>query len=284
MLTANDFFALPPDRISAEVETRFFGALKTGNATFKQTGAGRLAAVDAALVAALARSGARVDTVLDLGISSGVTTLEMIDALRLAGHAARTTGTDRLVGAALVDLPMQCRALVEPGGHVLQYEVLGRGLRPWRRRLDYVTGMAAVRGLVGLMLGRQAAARLRSGDGARQVALVSPRLARATGVTLVEDDVTTANPAFANGFDLIRAANILNRHYFAPDALARAIANVRSYLKGPGSWWLVVRTHGASDHRGTLFRLDDAGQLAVVERIGSGSEVEDLILATNRGS
>jgi len=76
----------------------------------------------------------------------------------------------------------------------------------------------------------------------------------------------------------VRAANLLNRHYFEPAALRDAVANAIAYLSGPGAWLLVLRTHGASDHRGTLFRMDDAMRLSVVDRYGTGSEVEDLVL------
>lgn len=277
MQTAATFFATPPERISALDEARFFGGLKTGNDTFKRTEPGRLAAIDAALLTTLAEAGARIDTVLDLGMSSGTTTAELTAALRGGGHAARMTGTDRSIAAYMVDLPMGCRALIEPGGHVLQYEILGRPLRPWRRRLDYVNGMAVVRGLANMALGRAAAEGPR--DPAREVALVSPRLRAVEAVSIVEDDITRTNPAFVGAFDLVRAANILNRHYFTPDDLAKGIANARRYMRGPGSWLLALRTHGLADHRGTLFRMNETGALAVVTRYGSGSEIEDLLLA-----
>lgn len=280
--TASAFFAADPATLTAREEALFFGRLKTGNATFKRTAHGRLRMIDEALVAQLDRAGARVDRVLDLGISSGITTVELAEALGLSGRSASVTGTDRSLEAFLVDLPMGCRALVEPNGHVLQYEVLGRAVRPWTRRLDYVTGMALARSLLNRMLGPVARARTAHRAIAASVALVSPRLSRSVGVELAEDDVTRSNPRFVGGFDLVRAANILNRHYFDADALERAVGNVKSYLRGPGAWLLVVRTLGATDHHGTLFRMNAAHGLDVVERWGQGSEVEALVLQSRQ--
>lgn len=277
MHCASSFFAAAPDRITASDEARFFGLLKTANDTFKRTEPARLAAVDAALVAALAKHGSRIGTALDLGISSGVTTLELMQALRKAGHDVEVTGTDRSVRARLVALPLGCHALVEPGGHVLQYEVMGHAIRPWTRRLDRWTGMAAVRALVEWRLREPAIARAATGEG-EEVALLTPRLRGSDAFRWQEDDITRRNPDFAGRFDLVRAANLLNRHYFEPGALGDAVANTIAYLSGPGAWLLVLRTHGTSDHRGTLFRMNAAGRLAVVDRYGPGSEVEDLVM------
>jgi len=277
MHCASAFFSAAPEDITASDEARFFGLLKTANNTFKRTEPCRLAKIDAALVATLAKHGGRIDTVLDLGISSGVTTLELMAALREAGHRAEVTGTDRSVRARLVALPFGCRALVEPDGHVLQYEVLGQAIRPWERRLDRWTGMAAARAMVEWRLREPAIARALSGEG-DEVALLTPRLRQSDAFRWHEDDITRRNGAFTERFDLVRAANLLNRHYFEPSALRDAVANTIAYLSGPGAWLLVLRTHGASDHRGTLFRMDDAMRLSVIDRYGSGSEVEDLIL------
>lgn len=275
MPTAAQFFDRSLDRVSRRYEARFFGALKTGNATFKRTEAGRMVEIDRRMIRRIAGAGSRIDTALDLGISSGTTTIELIEALRRAGHRPAVTATDRMINARLVPLRWGCRALVEPDGHVLQYDVLGAAIRPWRRRLDYFTGLAAIGHLAHRLLDPQIA-RAHTG---RPVALVSPHLARMPGVALVEDDVTQTNPRLLGRFDLVRAANLLNRHYFAPDDLAAAVANVRRYLRGPGAWLLVLRTHGADDHRGTLLRMAEGGRLVVVERYGSGSEVEAMFTA-----
>jgi hypothetical protein len=274
---ASSFFSVAPDRISARDEARFFGLLKTANNTFKRTESSRLAGIDSALVEMMSRHGSRIGTALDLGISSGVTTLELLDRLRTAGHDVQLTGTDRSVRARLVTLPFGCRALVEPNGHVLQYEVLGQAVRPWERRLDRWTGMHIVRRLVEGRLREPAIAQAAAGQGT-EVALISPRLRHADAFQWLEDDITQRSPAMLGRFDLVRAANLLNLHYFEPDVLRRAIGNAIAYLSGPGAWFLVVRTHGLADHQGTLFRMKENGALTIMDRYGSGSEVEHIVL------
>lgn len=231
-----------------------------------------MAAIDRRVTARIAGSAMRIDNVLDLGVSSGTTTIELVEALRRAGYRPTVTATDRTINAQLVPLRWGCSALVEPDGHVLQYDVLGAPIRPWRRRLDYVTGFAAVGSLAARLLQPQIAHARYS----KSVALVSPHLAQMPGVSLVEDDVTVTNPQFVGQFDLIRAANLLNRHYFSPEGMAAAIANVRAYLRGTGALLLLLRTHNARDHHGSLLRMAQEGHLEVVERYGRGSEVEAL--------
>ncbi|MET0309796.1 MAG: hypothetical protein ABW023_13900 [Sphingomonas sp.] len=278
MQTASKFFSADPNSVTPRDEARFFGGLRTGNFTFKRTEEGRLRAIDGALLRHLDRENATIETVLDLGISSGITTAELAVALAQSGRSVRMTGTDRAFAARIIDLPMGCRALVEPTGHVLQYEIFGRALRPWTRRLDYLTGMALARKVANRALGPIARTRGASPHAGAPVELVSRRLARLDAMRLIEDDVTIRNPVLAGSFDLIRAANILNRHYFEPAMLQCAVDNVRSYLRGPGAWLLVLRTHGDADHRGTLFQMDDDGTLIVMERWGGGSEVEEMFV------
>jgi hypothetical protein len=111
----------------------------------------------------------------------------------------------------------------------------------------------------------------------RHVRLVSPRALRHSDVRIVEDDAAVRNPLFQRGFDLIRAANILNTRYFDEGRLRTIASNLRSYLAGPGSWLLVVRTFGLNDNRGTLFELGRDGRLEPVERFGGGSDIEALV-------
>jgi hypothetical protein len=270
--TASRFFSIAPERVTAAEEANFFTWLKTGNATFKRTLPGRFRDIDAIVLERIAAAGGSLADILDIGISSGTTTLELLDAARAAGHVPRICATDRSLTARLVCWPLGFSALLEPGGHILQYSIFGAPLRAWRRRLDYVTGMILVQKLAEWTIGR--AARRRGG---RDVTLVSPRLAGTKGVELVEDDVTRRNTAFEGRFDLVRAANILNRDYFDTATLRQSATNLMRYMRSDGSWLLIIRTHEDGQQNGTLFRWQGAG-LAIVHRFGSGSEIEALVL------
>jgi hypothetical protein len=271
---------LPAELVEADREARFFGSIKAADGTFKRTIAGRLAVIDEAIVAALADAQSQVASVLDIGISSGITALELHQALRRAGHPARLTGTDRLIEASILKLFPGCRALIDSEGFPLQYEIGGRPVRPWTRRLDYFTGAVLPRTVLNRVLtDRIRRLRATSPASAQPVKLVTRRLVADDAVTVVSDDITRLNPGFVGQFDFVRAANILNLHYFDGERLRTALANVRAYLKGPGAWLLVLRTHGRADHHGTLFRQQQDGSLAVTERYGGGSEVESLLMS-----
>ncbi len=276
-LAASTFFELPPDRITRGQETAFFSSLKVHNRTSKQTDDGRLAAIDAELSEFIRLSGASVSNVLDIGVSSGITTVELLDTLRKAGFSPQVTGTDLTLDAAIRSPHSWGRVLVDEGGRPLQFEVLGRPIRAWTRRRDYVTGAILLRWALSLVLAR-------AGDGgaasnsSRPVRLVSPRLRSFPEITLQRDDILNANPGFVGRFDLIRAANVLNRRYFDEAKLRRIVRNLTNYLAGEGALLLVVRTYRGAGNRGSLFRLDAAGRLTVVKRFGEGSEFEPLLL------
>ena len=284
MLTASRFYALPVAHIGVDTEARFFGSIKAADGTFKRTAAGRFAEVDRQLVEQFRVAGARINSVLDIGVSSGITALELFEALVSAGHQAQLTGTDRLVDASILTLYRGCRALVDANGFPLQYDIAGRPVRPWLRRLDFVTGAALARPILDRLLRRRIRqVREQRGHAGHSVKLVTPRLTDADSFEILSDDIMALNPAFLGRFDLVRAANILNRHYFGEARLRIALSHVRRYLRGPGTWLFIVRTHGEDEHHGTLFRMNSAGTLDPIHRFGRGSEVEHLAMSVFGG-
>jgi hypothetical protein len=281
VLTATKFFNRPADQLTLADEAAFFTSLKVGNNTFKKTGGGRFVALDAALVRYLQGSVPRIGELLDIGVSSGITTLDLDAALCAAGHSLRVTATDFALDAFIVPVSSGWRALVDSAGHPLQYDVGGYAVRPWRRRLDWLDGMVIVRGLLDRYARPRARRSLASNRIIKQVRLLSPRLARRKDVAIFRDDITVENPAFSGRFDVIRAANILNLDYFDVPTLRRALSNVTSYLSGPGALLLVVRTLGDDEHHGTLFEIIEQGNgFRIIERYGAGSEIEALVLET----
>jgi hypothetical protein len=280
-MTASAFFRLSDERRPQRVEDEFFSALKVGNSTFKLTSAGRFTVLDESVIRTIGRFSGRIERVLDIGISSAATTIDLYERLTRAGHDVRISATDLTIEAFIMPVLPGCRVLVDAQGHVLQYDIFGQALRPWRRRLDVVTGMIMVRRIAHRLLGRRAQQMIEAGilPAAERVHLVSPRVSRHHAITTMQDDILVPNPEFAAKFDLIRAANILNLDYFAQSDLRRGLDNVVSYMSGPGAWLLLARTQNRSGgHNATLFRMDRDRRLTVVTRFGSGSEVEALAL------
>lgn len=278
-ITATRFFSIDPARLTPDVEDRFFTDLKTYNNTFKRTASDRFRDLDDCCVRHFEGAGAKLREVLDIGVSSGSTTLDLSDRLRTAGQPVQIVGTDLSLTGYLVPVMPGLRVLVDENGHPLQYEVFGKAIRAWARRADYVTGMVLVRGLLHFVCQDRVHRRLHEQDGSlRPLQLVSPRLRDRADIRIEKNDIFSRTGHFVERFDFIRAANILNLGYFDETTLRRGFANVVSYLSGPGAWLLVARTNGAAN-AATLFRVSSDGRrLLVVDRIGGGSEVERLVL------
>lgn len=276
-IAASQFFSRAADTLPQQVEDAFFSSIKNPNNTFKCTWGGRFDEIDQQLVQALKRRRVDLNELLDIGVSSGATTLDLCDALRQEGFRPRIMGTDYMIHAWIVPLGANCSALLNEDGQLLQADLFGWSMRPWRRRMDFLTGMWLIRPILTRRLGRRAARKLREGIGVRKVELVSPRLRDHDSISVVQDNVLVARDAFSRRFDLIRAANVLNENYFPRGELKQAVENLCTYLRGAGSLLFIVRTLPSGEHHGTLFALNEQGALEVVERIGAGSEIEGLL-------
>jgi hypothetical protein len=80
--------------------------------------------------------------------------------------------------------------------------------------------------------------------------------------------------------DVIRTMNIYNRAYFSEDRLREGVRAVHGSLS-LGGVWILGRTadEAATHHNVTIFQKLDNGGLEVIERVGEGSEIENLALA-----
>ena len=252
--------------VSAEEEALFFTHLLLPSGAYKTTFAGRFADLDAQVAELLA--GRTEVRLLDVGVSSGVTTLEWIEGLESRGVSCLAVAADLVVHARLARAPLLGEVLVDDQGRFLQsagkFGVLGR---------PYGGGPKA---LVARAL--DVAARSASGGGSRgePVQLVTPRLARRDDCEIVEHDVFADRPAWRGRFDVIRAANLLNLAYFSPEAIRKALRLLASYL-APGGLLVLCRTDIATrTNHASILRHADSGGLETVARLGAGSEVEHL--------
>ena len=274
MLSAKSFVS---GRLAPSQEAAFFAALRLANGTFKTTADHRMDDLNDIVVARWSETDFRPSEILDLGASSGISTLEWQQSLNQAGFKVRLTATDLSLRARIVRL-WPGFDVVESSGCVLQHIILGVPVRPWNRRLDYVTGYVLLSRLANLV----AARRLRAMNGqpcSADILLVSQRALRNEQIVWAEDDVLAPNPEkFIRRFGAIRAANILNCDYFNAAQLQCAVRNVRDRLVGPGAVLIVNRTSKDGSNHATLFRLGDNSRFAVDVRLGRGSEIDDVVL------
>ncbi|GGE14469.1 ATP-binding protein [Polymorphobacter glacialis] len=272
--------------LSDTAERALFASLRLPGGIFKTTSARRLPDVDRAIVAALP-PGMAV-TALDAGASSGTTTLELVEALDAAGHRTAMTMTDISLTARLVWLSPRYAVLLDGDGALLQHLVAGRAVRPWRRRLDYATQFWLVTAAANRWFERVRA----RGDVERAMAsasviqLVAPQVAAHRGISCEEGDIFAAPPQHhLCAFDVVRAANVLLPDVFGEERTALGIARLIERLRGPGALLVLARSPAPGSrgvNRATIFRMGGDGQLAVLRRIGAGSEIEALVPGQRR--
>lgn len=279
MLAAKAFLETPATELTPQVEREFFGSLMTQNKTYKTTFHQRFADTNPLLLQQLKQDGFDAPDILDIGISSGISTVELHDDLYEGGVHARIVATDLLLDALLVRVLPKCHVLVEPSAFPLRFDLPFGTMKPWVTQHDYRNGFFVLRKAVNIVMTRLSRRILSDPDDARisRVKLVTPRLLATGNIVVCSDDISRYNDAFTNRFDFIRAANVLNKGYFLAPVLSTMLANIGRYLRGPGATLFVVRTHEDNSNHGALFRMQDNGRLRVIWRVGTGSEIEEAV-------
>ncbi|APG88673.1 ATPGTP-binding protein (plasmid) [Sinorhizobium americanum CCGM7] len=276
-LSASKFYSSGAETIDVALESGFFAKLKMRNGTFKLTQPSRFQELEVAFRPYVKERVVSLTEVLDVGVSTGLTTVELARFLADCGAASRIVATDLFIEAHIVELASWFRVFCDSEGWPLQYDVWGISFRPWIRRLDYVT-----LAFVPLVLGRSVLwprlrSRIRAG-GSRPVQMITRSLPSNSEIVFVENDIMCRAEDFTRRFDMVRAANILNIGYFSQEQIHSAIGNIHSYLRGPGALLILARTNRARENAGTLFELCENGSFAALERVGGGSEIEKLVL------
>ncbi len=260
---------------SREQEREFFRRIKTSNGTKKSTAPRRLDAMNELFFSVTDRLGTVPRVAMDIGVSSGITTLEWLEGFDNRHVPVTMIATDLVMSVDLYAIGRHLRALAERNGHLLQIEMFGWGIRTHLRGRDYLTGAALWRPA----LCRLARRRLRDARHEGQFQLVSPALRRHPRIRLADDDVFAPNPApFIRGADVVRIANLLQPIYFSDEQIRSAVGNIRERCRGEGSLVIVCRN---TDDRleGSILRMTGGRHFTLEARLGPGSEVEGYFTA-----
>lgn len=262
------------EETSAMLEAQFFRMIRLPNGTYKTTAAHRLREVDSSLCQCL-KDMPKDLNVLDVAISSGVTSLELLDTLTQQGFKPRLTASDLSIHAVLSRLAGGLEVLCDSNGHILQ---LARPPLVKGRPHDPFTSLfrAALQGSIVFLETLIRIGILHCRD-SKEITLVSPRLLNRPEITIVQYDLNDDKPEWHAQFDVVRAANILNDSYFSPPILRRMFTHLSSYVR-PNGFLVLSRTMDDDNStHGTIFTPMGDGKLSVVCRIGEGSELEYLI-------
>lgn len=269
----------------AEREFRFYSSISLGNGVTKKTSRGRLRDLDDWLVKYLPpneKPGKKLQ-MLDLGVSAGVTTVELAELLTRQGFSFHITAADLYIDAYLLIAGERESVLLDREGYPVHYELDGRGIGNSRGkniirriRLSGLERFAAnwLR-RYGKQLRALKAPEKIGGFAVHPVKLLCRAIRENSHITVIEADVFSGD--IHGEFGLVRAANLLNLAYFPEEKLRLAIENIKKILAA-GGLLLIARTEMDNTTNGTLFHLKEDGGFRIVERFGSGSELEALIL------
>ena len=269
-------FSSPSRTNQDEVERRFFSSIRLHNGTLKVTASKRHDDLNTLILQHLPAT--RPLRLMDVGVSSGITTVEWLESLKASGIACRMLAGDLTAHAHLWTLGRYLHILTEEDGHPLQYEVAGFAFSHAPRRRDALLFFVPAK--LSRSLFRLAAKKVPLGVRRQRVALVSPRLTASADLEVVDDNVL--HPwQDARRFDVVRAANVLNPAYFSEAQLVLGLESLRQRLV-VGGLMVLCRTQGVRDGEGnhaSLLRLEADGRLAVIARLRGGSELERLAVA-----
>lgn len=258
--TVREFLANP----STEVERNFFARIYLPNKTFKTTSSNRFKDLNSFSLEYIA--GFKRPAIMDVAVSSGISTSEWTGFLQQHGIDFEMTATDLINEAIICSLTDSLEFLVDKDGRLLHIDLWGFG---FSSDLRLHLGNAH---LLPLKLSAVAVFKLtrkfiRNG---KQISL------QAAGLHIVNDDLLLANPAEWQGkFHVIRAANILNKVYFDSTQLRTMLNNLHARLKEDGIL-IVSRTDDCGNNNATIFRKKDH-HFQPIARLGHGSEIEQLI-------
>src|SRR5579863_1685024 len=204
MLRASAYLSAPGgSRFPPALEREFYRSIQTSNGSKKSTGLQRLDAMNDLFFATLDRCRLVPQSVMDIGISSGVTTLEWLGEFDRRGFSVTMIATDLVMNVDLFAIGRHMRVLAERNGHLLRIEVFGRGIRTFLRRRDYLTGGIVWRKVLCYATRRL----LRTASHEGTYLLVSPALRGQDRIKLFDDDVLASNPPeFAGCADVVRVA------------------------------------------------------------------------------
>jgi hypothetical protein len=277
---------LPSPRQEA-LEFEFFRRVTLPNGSYKTTAANRLNDLNQALLPYLRRIPDRPIKIIDVGVSSGVSTLEWHEHLASEHIPCDITGTDLTIHASLVTFVPQLAILIDAKQNILHMDILGRGIRPCSEashtpvtvlmRLLLRGAMLIERPLPPLQGQVREAAKGRFLT-CEPVTLLTRRLVVRDSLHVLEEDLLAADqPQFTRVFHVVRAANVLNHSYFSERQLLQIIQKLKSRLKENGLL-IACRTDDTGRNHASICQCT-GGTFRVLHRLGNGSEIEDLLTA-----
>jgi len=240
---------------------------------WKRTHSGRLRATEDALCRFFAGRSGQPLTLLDLGASDGITTLEALRALRYRlGSDIRVYLADKNLSL----LRYRRWAVVEyraQDGEPILARIGPLGLRLAKQR----RGVEEAGDPIANLYLRLKAFRSRLRPRGR-ILLINPLVRCEPAVTPIEMDCLERDARLVDRVNAVRASNLLNCAYFTPDQVRTAVGHAYAYLR-EGGCLIISRNDDTKEReveRGSLWSKGPSG-FERREDFGGGAESRDLV-------
>lgn len=241
--------------------------IRLANGSYKTTQVGRFGEVDDYLTQLLQKG--KKYRIHDVAASDGITSTELIRKLQ-----AIPIGFDFLISDKYSRIFYRerygCIEYLDSDGITLRSSVWGimadKG-QAWKFALTK---------LLGILL---AQVKLFEGAPKKEILLLNPvtlQFMEKESVTFIDYDIFDQSPPKEEGFDIIRAMNILNLTYFSEVALVTALRNILSSLKENGLF-IVGRTNTRTNqNHATIYRKEN-NRMLPLRSFHTGSEIDHLV-------
>lgn len=267
-------------------ERVFFKSIQLPNGTYKETYKNRLNDVNNAVTKTLRLHGIRNLNVMDVGISSGVSTAELQSTLIDAGYVPHITAVDLMINAFLVKLFSGGFALVDKDAQLLQLDLFGLVINRFYDSQKDASGLIKrkIREIYLACFQPRVLERLHApqDNKTKAVKLLSRRISANTNLSFLEHDILKKFPSrHLHRYDCIRAANILNRSYFTDVQIKICIENLSECLLQPNGILCIVRTDEGEDrNNGAILRFYAEGNARKEMQIGDQTEINRILAYT----
>lgn len=258
--TVKEFLSNP----TPEIEKNFFARVRLANKTFKTTEANRFDDLNRFTLPWV--SSYESPSLMDVAVSSGVSTAEWRSFLTNNGIQCTIVATDYLNEGQYFCFTRHFAFLTDDKRELLHLDFLGYGFAHdlrFHRANFHLLPIKWILVSFFKIFGHS--------KEPVTIQLTKPL----NGLQIVHDDLLAPTPPqWVAAFNVIRAANVLNRGYFRTPQLKTMLQNLFTRLKD-GGVLIVSRTIDSKNHASILQKR--SGGFSILDRLGNGSEIDGLI-------
>lgn len=242
---------------------RVYSDIGTANRTSKQTERGRFHDLDPITLELLAKTNA--SRIHDIGVSNGITSVELVEALERANVRASLVVSDRYAVWYWIE---------DEGGTAI-YDV-DRVLRYAYRGGLFGSADDSPMFPISRIVFRQFSKTMPAGVESHEIELYHPALLRLIRIGKVQtrryDVFTTEAP---DEYDYVRCMNLLNPKYFVESDLLRALRNIANSVRDGGVFQVGRTRPTGVNHVSFLVRRGNGFEQ--IREVGKGSDLKPFL-------